>query len=1081
MNASHRPLDRRSQRGSALIIALVIVAVMMIILTALVSFANTNQRASVAFRKVRDERYAANAALDAAVNWAKAKPTVGRDPYLFPSDDPCVVNYEGLKVSCQAPSGEGSGAPADVGQVPPEALVMLGERQRQPGPHPIAVCNGVWDKVEGFFNDAVAGLFGGNAADLAAVGEPEPSARFGTQKNDNWFSCKERTRTYHEFAVQGKIAAAGNLVVSQAGSKLSAVNALGQQLASGGIVAGGTCTGDIKPACVAPGTRSNQPFAYLNGTSEDTDPARTNPNSPAQNPTDIHTSWATLPISSLVQRSPKLATPSDASSGEAYTLNADGSLTPVTTCSGADKTIVFLPGWYRSAQFLSGFTKSPSCKGVTFWFAPNPGPDGKLLTGDEVSGAFLLDFRLGAAVQCHGDLQRVSTWCVGGSNDQNARIVVGQPNGWSPVDPGSVGAPGQKDVVIGRAGTIDNDLSVRWYNENNTRVIDGTVATYTPCDLWLFNCPSVDRAIRLRDFTPKVTGPPVSETGLPAGRVWITVAYGMEHGDGIKPQVVVEAVSKDSGRKSCGTFDLESKAYSGSGPVPQATISQRDAEILAARCGTVDLLNGLEVKFQAVGNWQNNGNPKIFLDGVKVTYRTFSGASFPYPDASAADPVAAKSDCDPHQPGGQLIFTGESNMYIADGSLEVCAGPYPTDPSNHQSIGVYAVPAVAPVVPVDVWKDGGTVKNGNQAIISLDSVGSTAAAKLKIGEPGSGDLPNVRVTYGNCGVDCDDGTVVNKSTWAGAGSGEAEGRIGIRMAAYEAPPGFQIKRIDARVSYNTHNSCVLWCVANAVSKLQVGTAGREIDLPRNPNRMQYANAVKLRVYERGSPANDIDLNTLENGQQTFVFKARANSCVAAFGIWTCAIQYTDELEGLELDITLEPTNTSAPALIPQSGCTTAHTGYVKGEGEPDCAVIKADATQAADIYNAAPWSPSREGYWAGRLSVKGTIYAPSSAIEIDEGDNAYPLATRGAVLRHLRVSGWKFRSGYSKTPISNEIDRTPAAREADFIVCKPASGSVASSPCGPSDTKIAAARVRFDVENGQAVVPNIVWRTTDVD
>nr|HMS56503.1 hypothetical protein [Fimbriimonadaceae bacterium] len=272
------------------------------------------------------------------------------------------------------------------------------------------------------------------------------------------------------------------------------------------------------------------------------------------------------------------------------------------------------------------------------------------------------------------------------------------------------------------------------------------------------------------------------------------------------------------------------------------------------------------------GNSFNWGSPKVFLDGVEIKYRTFSGASFPYPDTTAADAVAAKSDCDQRLPGGQLIFTGESNMYIADGSLEVCAGPYPTDPSNHQSIGVYAVPAVSPVVPANVWNAGGT------ASPSLDVTGTAAAARLRLGEPGGGDLPNVRVTYGNCGVGCDEDTIVNKEWVLFVLVGEAEGKIGVTMAPYSPPAGFQIKRIDARVSYNTHNSCILWCSANAVPKLQVGTGGREIDLPRNPNRMQFANAATLKVYERGS-VSDVDLVALANGEQKFVFKARAKSCV----------------------------------------------------------------------------------------------------------------------------------------------------------------------------------------------------------
>ena len=143
--------------------------------------------------------------------------------------------------------------------------------------------------------------------------------------------------------------------------------------------------------------------------------------------------------------------------------------------------------------------------------------------------------------------------------------------------------------------------------------------------------------------------------------------------------------------------------------------------------------------------------------------------------------------------------------------------------------------------------------------------------------------------------------------------------------------------------------------------------------------------------------------------------------------------WTDTLDGIELDITLEPTDTSKPYLIPQSGCIVAHPNYGGGEGQPDCAMVRADTASFADTYQ---WFwETKEGEWVGRVSTKGTIYAPSAVMEIDDTDYAYPLGTRGAILRHLRVSGWGERDGYQGAAISNEVDKTPSPRVATFTAC----------------------------------------------
>ncbi len=185
-------------------------------------------------------------------------------------------------------------------------------------------------------------------------------------------------------------------------------------------------------------------------------------------------------------------------------------------------------------------------------------------------------------------------------------------------------------------------------------------------------------------------------------------------------------------------------------------------------------------------------------------------------------------------------------------------------------------------------------------------------------------------------------------------------------------------------------------------------------------------------------------------------------------MWICIPlwrnHWDDELDGVEFAITLAPTDTTKPYLIPQSGCIVAHPNYGGGEGQPDCALLRADTARWQDNWT-WPWA-AKEGQWRGRASVKGTIYAPSSAMEIDDTDYAYALATRGAVLRHLRVSGWGERSGYAGPAVTNDVDKTPTPRVATFTACtRPRRGCRTTKPCdAASDTIITRALVRFDTD-----------------
>jgi hypothetical protein len=150
--------------------------------------------------------------------------------------------------------------------------------------------------------------------------------------------------------------------------------------------------------------------------------------------------------------------------------------------------------------------------------------------------------------------------------------------------------------------------------------------------------------------------------------------------------------------------------------------------------------------------------------------------------------------------------------------------------------------------------------------------------------------------------------------------------------------------------------------------------------------------------------------------------------------------FTSELDGVEVVVTPKAANTAASqqsnagqrVLNPLSGCNTALPNYWDGynyggsellEGDRnntgDCALIKVDSVEAL----------------RGRVSIKGTVYAPSAAFDIDDSDVLYPFFGRGLVARHLRLKAFKYR-GTTVPVASNVIDTTPADRVVTFYACK---------------------------------------------
>ena len=114
---------------------------------------------------------------------------------------------------------------------------------------------------------------------------------------------------------------------------------------------------------------------------------------------------------------------------------------------------------------------------------------------------------------------------------------------------------------------------------------------------------------------------------------------------------------------------------------------------------------------------------------------------------------------------------------------------------------------------------------------------------------------------------------------------------------------------------------------------------------------------------------------------------------------TCSGATCPKLDGIEFIVTLKPDRTPTPPCGPQNGCITDSPNHWYGIGAPDCALLGVDAPFWDQL-------PGRRG----RMSIKGTVYAPSAAIDVDDTDVWYPIVSRGIVARHLRIRGFKYHA-----------------------------------------------------------------------
>lgn len=153
--------------------------------------------------------------------------------------------------------------------------------------------------------------------------------------------------------------------------------------------------------------------------------------------------------------------------------------------------VIFLWGWYRSSEVLNRYTAEKKCPDQTFWFAPNHGADGKLLTVDDKTAPFYLDFTqtsstILAKSKCGGmAAESAARWCLGGADRilaSKPRVVVGWPNEWTAMptaeptggDDGdtNTGYGSRVGAYLDTANSIEGNFLSYWTNTDAAKRIN---------------------------------------------------------------------------------------------------------------------------------------------------------------------------------------------------------------------------------------------------------------------------------------------------------------------------------------------------------------------------------------------------------------------------------------------------------------------------------------------------------------------------------------------------------------------------------------------------------------------------------
>jgi len=1064
MSAAQRSRYRKlragasDESGSALLIALVMIFVVAILATAVLSYTGTSLTATKSVRDDRANLYAADGALDTAIqNIKNADPLDGLG---YNGGDPCALSVPGVApaptvtVDCAGAteaSALGVGDGGNLSNQPKFAIQTLGRRSNQAGPPNKDINN---------FSDILAFWANGSAAEPGLVFSPSFSNAAGVAKLKGGV-----------FSNSTIVADTGTL---QTDPDTTFGSRQGCSVSRGGaIIVEGSAT---NPNCTSP-----VGYPGPGGYGADADASRNDPR---------FTSRADL--QGIPTNKPALP-----------------------TCTGT--LLTFSPGWYDNAKALSDLTrtcKGPDNLGADFWFQPGlyyfDFRDGTATTCANGGGSQFREW-------CVGD-QKGNPRIVGGTplgwdptpsasspafnptaatstnftNPASGAVIDGTSATANPYSSGSSAMKATGDdggsftsrnlayaissgaitdsnaakytasctfgcsanVVLRSFPTIPADavpssatLSIR-HRESNTGVSASvdilsasnavicsqsqtvTTASNPAVSTWNLPANCLDTAAKVNGVKVRynVSAPFFSGTrSFWLDGAELTVNWATATGRSITVSGFNASVPSDAANLSA-TLTVEHSESAGTSP--QVVLSPGGgactftpgvgAMNVAACLNTPAKFTNLTATYSATLGANKNAS----LDGMRlnVSYTAASRPTFP-------------GACDPDAPGVQFVFAGDSRVRFVDGTANLCAGPPPGSVGqagySAQRIAIYGNREVPTLPPSTATPVGSGVTNPANAVIMAEqptNTSSTISWSSTLFSPKPTSPGTLRMTV-----------------------------PGLAAAGYPSlPANTKITKVEMRAQYNTRPDFwgTLFGFAPTLSARIVPPGGVNNVSTCFRSGLQSNSGQALEDW--GEPKLDtLDVTdcfrTNQTNSSTAVDVAKlANVTVDWQGNVSCffGCDPSVDVDGLELVLTLGPIDNNAPAALPAQGCITAKPNYGRGNNGGDdksCAVLRwgsSDglASGTTDLFNQIfgndPNAPST------MVSMSGTVYAPSAAIDVAEygrycqqtrknrflwwvwdacdGTNAnafsgvnYPVVDRGIIARTVRIRGLKVDPEYT--------------------------------------------------------------------
>jgi hypothetical protein len=702
-------------------------------------------------------------------------------------------------------------------------------------------------------------------------------------------------------------------------------------------------------------------------------------------------------------RDPGLVTPADYALPSLSGLSVQ-SVPAVSQCSNARKLVTFSPGIYTDAKAMNDLFANSACKQATFWFKPDD--KGTADTSDDTTGRYYFDFRNSSTSSQCGTTSWVDFIPDLTQNTTHQWCIAGAADDF-----------GGQHVVggtpYGWAPTADPTTKLLELIPGKAGAGPGTFFGLFPQPTAFVNgdnCSGSTSAATLTTCGKDIDGKTVNydfASGKTGSSIWMSNA---------SPKVP---------RGAYNDVDLQ-LAYAATNP------TRMNAPTVQVNYQTVGFLG---LKTTGTCGPYTLPQPTTTLTTIKLSDANPGGYSNLKSCLNSGDKINsaviqfnANRPLYQGSPYATAKFDGVKMLVKAQDAPTFPRQPSETDPGGDCD------PTAAGVQFVFGGDSHVYLPNGGMELCAGPNATNPVHGQ-QIAIYGVPATPRLIPSSASGGTNPNNAKIIAEAPtlqYATMSTGQA---VTLSYPGFATPSGYSVSSVIMRASFD----------ASSAATASVRAAGGG----------EYCNASFTNSLSH-TATNPVETKTSD---VTSCLTA-SNRLSNAFDVrWTAGSSGTPKLDGVEFIVTLSP-NDPNTTLRPQNSCVTASPDYWFGMGQgssPDCAMVRVDSrfeTPIGGIFG---------GVRQGRMSVKGTIYAPSAVVDLDDTDVWYPIASRGIVARHLRVRGFKYHEGFNEPILNDYVDKTPATRQVVFLACEKDSGA-----CTPTDSSlIGRAAVEFEATTGK--------------